>query len=76
MPKRQLIGMFNTFPEAIEYDHFEHPHLDALLNSSVFGGSILQPVSKDLMSKREIFNSVGEIVSNLDINLLEGGGFY
>jgi hypothetical protein len=68
--------MFRQFPLAIEYDHFELPNVRGMIHSSVMGGSIMNPVAKDNMSPKTIYNSIEELVNKMEISYLYGGGFY
>ena len=69
IPKQYLKGMLNSFPNGIEYDHIEQPQLDALFKSSVFGGSLLKPVAKDIHSKRKIYNTIDKTIDKMEIDL-------
>ena len=74
--KEQLLYMFRQFPLGIEYDHFVLPHVRGMIHSSVMGGNIFNPVAKDNMSPKTIHNSIEDLVLEMDVQYLYGGGFY
>ena len=74
--KQQFLGMIQAQPDLDQFDRAKAQAASAFWKSSIYGGSVFEPVGTTRASERMRWNALRKQLDFWQTDLLYGGGFY